>query len=103
MKNLKIVQLPLEYKMIAITNHAQKRLKERYNISNFNKIKRLAVKTFLKGAEPNEKFLKSQRNLKLFGFGTYIYKQRENDIFVYQNNGRDVVLITVYQLYAKLV
>lgn len=78
--------------MIAVTNHARQRVRERLGIKNKWKALRLAKRAINQGVIPEEKHLK----LIKMGFQTYVYKEFDENIFVFQKNPRDIVLITVY-------
>jgi len=77
--------------MFALTNHARKRLKQRFGISNFKTAVNFAYKAYKVGD------IDVERDLSKYGFGTYVARNFEGNMFIYQNKLNDVVLITVYK------
>ena len=84
--------------MFEITNHAEKRIKERFGIKGHKSARSLCFKAYKCGKLPCQKFLDSANNLGKFGFQTYSYKQLDNMVFVFQTKHNDLVCLTVYNL-----
>jgi len=61
---------------------------------NIGRIVRKALKSDEKVCE---RFLKSDYNMRNFGFNTYFYKQYDGVIFVFQKKYLDTVLLTVFK------
>lgn len=83
--------------MIAITNHAYSRACERYGFKNRKDVIKQAKKAWISKEEISESFKKSKYYLNRMGFTTYTYKQLKKIIYVFQDHGEDMVLITIYR------
>ena len=78
--------------MISITKHAQDKFKERYKIKTFREMVSIANCALKNGLAPEGKYKKLIQQ----GYQTFVYKELMDNIYIFEDAERRMVLITLY-------